>query len=80
MKNHDEYSKKKTKLQTIRGTMSLEMDNEVYSLFSFPKDSNKGTAQIQYDEETLLKLKIPKEAMELVVKAANEAIAAASSS
>ena len=80
LSKHDVFSQKKIKLQTIRGTMSAEFDNEVFSLFSFPRDGVRGTAQIQYDEATLKMLKIPREAMELVVKAATEAHAAEASS
>ena len=73
LSKHDVYKEKKIKLQTIRGTMTAEFDDEVFSLFSFPRDGVRGSTQIQYEEATLSKLKIPREAMELVVKAATEA-------
>ena len=64
---------KEVKLSTVRGSMTAEMDGEVFSLFSFPREWVKGATNIQLDEATLEHLKITIGTMEALIQEAKDA-------
>ena len=67
-----EFSNKVIKLNTVRGTMMAEMDGEVYSMFSFPREFTKGTTVVTVDEVTAHHLDIKTAELEAVIQEAKD--------
>ena len=67
-----EFASKNIKLSTVRGNMMAEMDGEIFTLFSFPKEYTKGTTVVTIDEITAEHLKITTAELEAVIQEAKD--------